>query len=69
MLSLSEQLHDGSMLLRLLCRGLWCWGCGAGGVVVVSYGSRIAVVISMECRATVLRTDVSRVIVSGLYCW
>ena len=63
--SLSERLLEVSMLLRLLCRGLWCWTVVLGGVAVVSYGLRIAVVRAMELEATVLRTDVSRIIVSG----
>ena len=37
-----------------------------GDVVMVSYGLRIAVVKSLELGETVLRTNVSRIIVSGV---
>ena len=60
MLSLSERLPD------LLCRGLWCWTVVPGDVVMVSYGLRIDVVKSLELGETVLRTNVSRIIVSGV---
>ena len=51
--SLSERLLEVSMLLRLLCRGLWCWTVVLGGVAVVSYGLRIAVVRAMKLGDTV----------------